>query len=366
MSKKSLPAKTVKTLKIIGVAFFIAVLLIVLLYRTYLNFRLKWQLSSWEKQAETRQQAQQDRFEQLLAKQRDPDRNPDETKSSQRANVQNVQNDQNEPDKQKSAGSTPESATSNNTANDPTLLGSQQVLILITKRPQLPAAALQPLITALRNPNKTQPESIQYINHFIQQQKQRYTKQNLELNIQLDNQLHNLPELTAVGDMSNPWGKDMFGMSKLQDQFEDILAKTHPEVDKNQPVIFLYFDDQLLESGSGNFYDSKKFRSFAHESQQRAFVNVYSLRPEFASTLTEIITHELLHLYGTRDKYVEDDRNCKHNGWGDLSLSVASLQPTGDIMCGYVITSEGLALGSFDERNLVINRETAAELGWIE
>ena len=261
---------------------------------------------------------------------------------------------------------------------DSPLRGNTNITIVLVKPPSVSNIQSAPLITMLRRPDTDifssctdslcqKNISLAFIPTFIKNEASKYniTDANVTLDIR---GVYTLPELTQVGDFANLWNKDPFGVAKVQDAFEELLMEQH--IDSDSLTIFLYFDDSLspplVESGS--FYDYKKFRSFANQSKKRAYVNVYNFSPQFSDDTVLVVTHELLHLFGASDKYINEissKKLCTSRGLGDPNKSPLFPQTTGDIMCLFIETNDGsFSRGSLLDQSLIINSVTAREIGW--
>ncbi len=321
------------------IAGFILLVGLIWTQKIYLNWRTERKLAKWEAEQEKIKQEQRDRYQQLL------DQQTAEAEQRQAKQEQRINQEFNQ--------------------EKPALLGQNKLHIILVKPPHLSESNLQPLLSELRSSRDY--DSFAYINRFLKQELDKYSHQQLNLELKPSRQVHNLSELSAVGDMTNIWGKDPFGISKLEDQFDQLIQELEEvdKLDQQTKAVFLYFDDQIAQASSELFYDKKKFRSFAEEEKNRAYVNVYSFRPNHASTLIETIIHEYLHLYGATDKYKEDEYACRSEGKGNIDLPVVVQQTTADIMCGLIESSPGdFERGSLDEESITINRYTAKEIGW--
>jgi len=244
------------------------------------------------------------------------------------------------------------------------LRGDQKVTVVFVRPAQLAVSEVQPLITTLESSDASRHSSLGYINTYLQKQASYYNPASFTVRV-VTTPLLTMESLTYVGDIGNPWEKDAFGTTKLQDDFEKIVREQGLPAD--EPVIFLYFDPFTgADKSTKRFYDNQEFRSFADERQKRAYINVYSLSPSFAPTVNEIIIHELLHMYGATDKYLESTRGCTAEGWLQLPYPyTTSHNNTADMMCGYLKTESGsLKMAQFEDDEIIINTLTAQEIGW--
>lgn len=271
----------------------------------------------------------------------------------------------------------------NNPTPEPTpdirALGSQKVVLILTRPNTLSAGAVSGLLNILESNQTgiysscitcTKMTSFKYIKTFIEAEAKRYGIKDLSIAVETHG-IYPVAALTKVGDMANLWEKDDFGTLKLQDQFEKLITEHDIKIDETARVLYVYFDPYLNSpNNSDRFYDHKTFRSYAQPEIKRAFVNAYSLEPDFSSKLVSIITHELLHLYGATDKYEESlsvKRICSVKGRGDLDLKPEVPQTTSDIMCGYIeLENDKFKRGEFADNQLTINQLTAKEIGWKE
>ncbi|MBI2338215.1 hypothetical protein HYU95_03430 [Candidatus Daviesbacteria bacterium] len=236
----------------------------------------------------------------------------------------------------------------------------------------LSQSTIAPLINKLQEKNNQEYTSLLYLNTFYTREAARYGMKNFAVEISFEG-VYNLPALEKIGDMAYIWNKDPFGTVKLQDSFRQLLKNPDAKPDKSDLVVFLYFDDSFGQNdpnAEDRFYEYKKFRSFANESDGKAYINVYSFNPAFAENVTEIAAHEVLHLFGATDKYEESEsvkRVCSERGRGDPDLKPAVPQQTTDILCMYIETeNDQFIRGHFSKKNMVINRVTAKEIGWIQ
>lgn len=244
------------------------------------------------------------------------------------------------------------------------LRGDQKVTVVFVRPAQLAVSEVQPLITTLESSDSSRHSSLGYINTYLQKQANYYNPAPFNVRV-VTTPLLTMQSLTYVGDIGNPWEKDAFGTTKLQDDFEKIVKEQALPAD--EPVIFLYFDPFTgADISTKRFYDNQEFRSFADERQKRAYINVYSLSPAFAPTVNEIIIHELLHMYGATDKYLESTRGCTTEGWLTLPYPYTTThKETADMMCGYLKTQSGaLRMAQFEDDEIIINTLTAQEIGW--
>lgn len=210
--------------------------------------------------------------------------------------------------------------------------------------------------------------SLSYLNTYVKKQGVKYNQL-----IQVDLRTYGplmLKDLEKVGNMNYVWGKDPFATSKLQDAFEELIKQNKLNIDKDSSVIFLYFDDsftQTSQADQSDFYEHKKFRSFASDTKNRAYANIYNFDASFSLRAVEIILHEFLHLYGASDKYKEnpEGKPCNERGRGEPDKIPLFPQTTADIMCFYIEKNNNeFFRGSIGNYNLIINRYTAEEIGW--
>lgn len=211
--------------------------------------------------------------------------------------------------------------------------------------------------------------SLNYMETFINGEAKKYDK-DVDFEVETHG-VYEIENLTKVGDPMQSWGKDPFAMLKLRDDFENLIEERNLAIPKDELVVFLYFDE-TMEMGSEkipySFYEYKKFRSFAVPEVGRAYINVYDFKPRFSVDLVEILIHETLHLYGAVDHYIESSGTgaCSSRGRGAVEDYYIP-QTTGDIMCLFVENPEGhFERGSIEKGNLVINKVTAADIGWVE
>jgi hypothetical protein len=256
-------------------------------------------------------------------------------------------------------------------------VGKHTLHIIFLKPPTLSDAAVQPLVSKLQDPRNTvftdcdtcpNNASFNYIKTFLQTEAKKYKEKDFDITVKL-HPLGILSELEKIGDFAAVWGKDAFGVTKIKDAFAKGLKENNITVEKNDLVMFLYFDntyDYVPDAGE-RFYEHKKFRSFADPDYGRAYVNIYNFSPDFSGTAVEIISHELLHLFGATDKYLEYSETdaCGDKGLGQIHKKPLYPQTTGDIMCLYVERTKGnFKRGHLVDKQLVINELTAKEIGW--
>lgn len=315
----------------------IAIIVIIGAARIYSQKKLEYSLNKIEQETQELKDKEQAAFQELIANQ-----------------AENNKNDV---------------ASFNKTTKEDKLLGTKKVHFVFVKAPETSANAPQALLNTLTDPTINTNASLWFLNTYLQEEAAKYQNPNFNLEIVMHEQVVDLPDLKKVGDVANPWGKDPFSNSNLQDSFEQVLYRDLMRVDKDDAVLFFYFDPSITQSidVSQSFYDHKAFRSFADQESKRIYINVYSLSPSFAPRLTEIAIHEFLHLYGANDKYLETEYGCTDEGRGDTDKRPALPQTTADIMCGLVEISRGeYERASLEDKNLVINQVTAKEIGWLD
>lgn len=251
-------------------------------------------------------------------------------------------------------------------------LGDYNLYFIFVKPANLTESVITPLLNKLKEQDDQLYTSLLYVNKFYIQEAKKYGVSNFNLHINFYG-VYNLVDLEKVGDIAYIWGKDPFATVRLQDSFSKLLEDHNINLDKNSLAVFLYFDDSFGESNpyaNDRFYEHKKFRSFANEYQGTAYINVYNFSPTFAELVTEIATHETMHLFGATDKYEESTsvtRICSERGRGEPELKPAVPQKTTDLFCMYVEKADDkFTRGHFSQNNIVINKLTAKEIGWAK
>lgn len=257
--------------------------------------------------------------------------------------------------------------------------GTFPISIVLVKPPTLSDVAVVSLVETLKDPRSTifntcsqgtcaENTSLAFIPSYLQQEAAKYGISDFAVDLSIRG-VYPLKNLEKIGDLAYSWNKDMFGVAKVQDAFESLLKEN--DIDTSGLTMFLYFDDSYQAEGDirqGSFYEYKKFRSFANEGKSRAYVNVYQFTPTFSKTVTLVVLHEVLHLFGASDKYIENpdsDKICSVKGLGNPDQNPVHPQTTGDIMCLYIEKSDtDIVRGSLTDENLVINAITAKEIGW--
>lgn len=248
------------------------------------------------------------------------------------------------------------------------LVGIQHLYVFFVRPPSTKVEEVLPLINRLMQFSTTQQDSIYSIHTFFAKESLKYNSRPFNLVIHTENKVEEL-EIESIGDFSHLWDTDVYSMQKLQDRFALILERNNVELDLNHHALFVYFDASNIATtrSDASFYDSKMFRSFTDELQHKAYVNAYSFSPLFASTLVEIAAHEVLHLFGARDKYIEDKYACEDLGRGNPDTDPIYPQTSADIMCGLIEKAAGkFTRANFQKGQLVVNRYTASEIGWLD
>ncbi len=259
--------------------------------------------------------------------------------------------------------------------------GKHTIHIVFFKPPAVSESDVQPLVNKLQDPQDTifkecnngdcyNNASFFYIKTFLQSEAKKYKQKDVSIQIKV-HPLANLTDLEKIGDFVNIWGKDAFGVTKLQDAFKKGLKDNNISIGKNDLTMFLYFDNtyDYVPNADERFYEHKKFRSFADPDYGRAYINIYNFSASFSGTAVEIVTHELLHLFGANDKYLEYSETdaCDEKGLGEMHKKPLYPQKTGDIMCLYVEHIKGdFTRGHLVDKELVINELTAKEIGWVK
>ncbi len=255
--------------------------------------------------------------------------------------------------------------------------GKVTIHTVLVKPSDLPQSSINGIVSSLKNPAKGVFEecdstycyknvSLNYAETYMHTNAKKFGVKNLDFNVKLYDTVYNIVDLYKVGDVMNFWEKDMFGITKLQDAFEQVLTENNIPATENDLVIFLYFDNSNDTTGDPErFYDSKKFRSFAKEINRRAYVNVFDFNYYASQFFTEVYLHEALHLFGASDKYIEGQAACTEKGRGQPDKNPVFPQANGDIMCMFVEQQQGRFIrGSIVNNTLVINKITAKEIGW--
>ena len=213
-----------------------------------------------------------------------------------------------------------------------------------------------------------QTVSLNYIKDYLDREKRKYGIKDFSITIKT-HPLLTIDNLYKVGDIAILWDKDLFGITKLKDEFDKTLKKNNIVIGDKDLVAFLYLDDSFdsTTKSPDRFYEHKKFRSFADYTYGKTYLNIYSFEESFSATTVEILTHELLHLFGATDKYEENDpsRECSLRGLGKPDLKPLYPQAQGDIMCLYIEKFKNeFTKGSLVKNELNINKYTAKEIGW--
>ncbi|MFZ5377037.1 MAG: hypothetical protein ACOZAN_05255 [Patescibacteria group bacterium] len=255
---------------------------------------------------------------------------------------------------------------SKKTVSQPKLLGVNHLYIFFVKPSNTSNQSIQPLINTLTAYHSNNYSSLNSIHTFLHREAKKYSPDYFEVIIDVYPEVATL-DINRVGDFSNYWGKDSFGLSRLQDQFATILDKHNLKLDDRHHAIFIFFDDIYIASAEsdGSFYESKTFRSFSNQDKHLAYVNAYDFSVNFAPLLVEIVTHETLHLFGASDKYLENEYGCKPEGRGEPEKTPLFPQTTSDIMCGLIEYQAKKFIPAYiDKDQVVINSYTAKEIGW--
>ena len=246
--------------------------------------------------------------------------------------------------------------------------GRFNLYFIFVKPPPVLSSSVTPLISQLKSGAYF---SLNTIAGYLREQAFRYRVSDLDLTVTTVGPF-NMESLVKAGDSANPWGKDPFAVANLEDQFDALLTKAAVKSDPEGIYIFFYFDNEFSQTAgeaSERFYDFKKFRSFANEEKNRIYINVYNFDKSFAPTLILISVHEILHLFGATDKYLEasESGGCSPKGRGETLKKPVFPQTTGDIMCLYIERKTGeFYRGSLIDGNIVVNEITAGEIGWRE
>lgn len=258
------------------------------------------------------------------------------------------------------------------------LLGDKTVHIIFTKSPNIDETKVIDLHNALINDNENifnfcgdyecaQATSLNYTKTFLRNESKKYGLSDNAFNLNLE--IHE-----KIYELESPVGFKWSGLTfetiyQFEDQFNEILDAEFKNVGLTDPVLFMYYDDSYQEY-TNSIFDSEAFRSYAGYS--RAFVNINLPTIENSSFITHVFIHEMLHLFDTSDKYIEGGAECKENGLGNESLSF-SRQKTTDIMCSIVPSSSesesffyDVRFGDFRKNEVIINKHTAKELGWLD
>ncbi len=259
--------------------------------------------------------------------------------------------------------------------------GKYTLNVVLVRPPRVPLARIEALTARLRDSRNylfsscidsdcQKTLSLNYLSTYYRDQAAKYGVYDFDLAVKVIGPTE-LDGLNKVGDLAYDWGKDPFGVTKLEDKFGSILEKENVSTGERDLTVFLYFDDsfdKVSSQSDDRFYEHKKFRSFANDETGRVYINAYDLNPEFSNKVVEIAAHEILHLFGATDKYEESEsvsRICSVRGQGEVDRVPSVPQVSGDIMCMFVEKeNDKFDRGSFVDGELVVNRYTAEEIGW--
>lgn len=80
-----------------------------------------------------------------------------------------------------------------------------------------------------------------------------------------------------------------------------------------------------------------------------------------------VIAHEMLHAFGATDKYdLSTGQPIYPQGYGDPQQSPRYPQKTAELMAGHIALSEQKSKMAESFRQVVINTDTAKEVGWLK
>lgn len=231
---------------------------------------------------------------------------------------------------------------------------------------------MQRMYSTLTNPSKERftqcyedtgcfPDSmsLNYTHNFIQAEAEKYNAKQ-ELNILLYDGINTVENIENLG---NVLLEDFDTVIETEKQFEKIAKKYKSDIDFDDKVIFVHFDNSYKQN---EYWDDLmgSFRSYAGYS--RAFVNISQFNLARTPYFTEVFIHEMLHLFQASDKYIEGERSCADNGYGQPDKVPVYPQTKTDIMCGIVHTSKhNVSNGDLARGNIIINKFTASEIGWV-
>jgi hypothetical protein len=246
--------------------------------------------------------------------------------------------------------------------------GNHRLYLIFVKPETLQNSQVSDLVKKLSAKKSNSSSSLYYLKTYMEKAAKSYGANNFTIEPIVRSPI-TLSHLEQVGDIFYSWEKDNFSIVKLEDTFENLLIKNNIQIN-NDLVVFLYLDNSYENTSGSNysFYENKKFRSFAMHEKGRSYVNIYSLAPEFASTVTEIVIHETLHFFGATDKYNEEMSidYCTDKGHGVVNNIAPLDQNTADFMCMYIEEKPSkYRRAKLVDHNLVINRITAKEIGWL-
>lgn len=163
------------------------------------------------------------------------------------------------------------------------------------------------------------------------------------------------------------------------------LEEAPPKVEANANVFdtilwslkFRYYAWQQEKAADGystvtlylNYYDSSATKSLKHSTAlERGRIGIANI---FANAEQEpqnnvIITHELLHAFGAKDKYdLKTGQPIYPQGYANPTQSPLLPQHRAELMAGYIPITEQKSVMPRNLQRTVISDETAKEVGWI-
>jgi hypothetical protein len=247
------------------------------------------------------------------------------------------------------------------------LLGNHKLHIFFVSNPG-GASKFASLIDQLSTPDASNPNTFAFIEPWFQAQSRQYSKADFDIELDIHSDPLTLSKEAYLGDLANPWGKDNFAIVNFQDKFDELIIDVQHDVAPEDMVMFIYLDSGGYNpNGSAHsYFDYLLFRSFADESRGRAYVNAFDTSPSSGELVVNTTAHELLHLFGATDKYVEGKPECSEAATKGLNASDYLVKNRVDIMCGLLETTDGPKRATFSKDTLVIYPLTATEIGWLK
>lgn len=155
-----------------------------------------------------------------------------------------------------------------------------------------------------------------------------------------------------------PEGKSVFSVMLWSLKFRYYTWKQQQDLGiKSNLTLFLKYYDPALHR--------ELKHSTALQNGRMGIVNLFASDKQNAQNQI-VIAHEMLHAFGATDKYdLSTGQPIYPQGYGDPQQSPRYPQKTAELMAGHIALSEQKSKMAESFRQVVINTDTAKEVGWL-
>lgn len=214
--------------------------------------------------------------------------------------------------------------------------------------------------------------SLRYTNQYFKEQAARYGVTDFELTLDSFGpyEIDRLDSERSRDDI--PYVNDVFYAATGQKEY---LRNTYDE------IAFVYLHDENSPSTRSTVFQRSSYTNVIVPPLSRLSSSYFDITHTMSSPVDTFV-HELGHLLGANDKYHFPDNNyrgisvyCNQDGLGDPDKIPLFPQTHTDLYCGTMyktqeefdsrIGTSAMFDYGYNEGSMIINRYSAAELGWL-